>query len=334
MSHFDEIFELIKYDPRAADALADSISELAAILDCDPQTANRLVKSFLDYYHYGRAERPVDISDEVSLLIIELTRPFRVPFTVEIMKPLIDGIGVIQGKDVLDYGAGSGKDTIMFSRLGASVTYADLPSETRANTAKRFEIRKLGNIDMQDVRRLDPVRRYDVVNCFDVMQLVYDVEYVLADVIARLKEGAHLLFFACFENQWDGCHIEKNCGYLPYFTEILLSIGLEPVMPVRKDGFAITRGLKPGGHQTYHLKRKRPIRGSITEERETIRKELYGLSLRYSERTMRWCAAALPLAKLFRKDLAAGIADNLFDNYAIKRLSKYRLAELANGAHA
>jgi SAM-dependent methyltransferase len=332
MSDFDAIFQLIKYDPKAADAVADSISELSAILDCDSDTANRLVTSFLGYYHYGKGERPAGINDDLSVLLSELTRPFRIPFTVEIMKPLIDGIGAIQGKDVLDYGAGSGKDTIMFSRLGASVTYAEIPSKSVEYTEKRFKIRRLSNVDMKDVRRLDPDRRYDVVNCFDVMQLVYDVEYVLADLITRLKEGAHLLFFACFENQWDGCHIEKNCGYLPYFTEILLSIGLEPVMPVRNDGFAITRGLKPGGHQTYHLKRKRPIRGSITEERETIRKELYGLSLRYSERTMRWCAAALPLVKLFRRDLAAGIADNLFDNYGINRLSKYRLAELANRA--
>lgn len=334
MRDFDEIYQIIKYDPKAVDPLADSISELAAILACDPDAAGRLVKGVLDYYHYGTAALPADLPDEIVRLVVEITRPLRIPFTVEIMKPLIDGIGVIQGKDALDYGAGSGKDTILFSRLGASVTYADLPTPTTPYTAKRFEIRNLRNVDMKDVRRLDPNRRYDLVNCFDVMQLVYDVEYVLADVIARLKEGGHLLFFACFENQWDGSHIEKNCGYLPYFTNILLSIGLEPVMPVRKDGFAITRGLKPGGHQTYHLKRNRPIRGSITEERGTIRKELYGLSLRFSERTMRWCAAALPLAKLFRRDLAAGIADNLFDNYAIKRLSKYRLAELSNGAHA
>lgn len=332
MSDFDEIFQLIKYDPRSVDAVADSVSELSALLDYDSDTAGRLVKTFLDYYHYGTGVLPPDFPEELEILLMELTRPFRIPFTVEIMKHLVDGIGVLQGKDVLDYGAGSGKDTILFSRLGASVTYADLPHPTRANTAKRFEIRKLSNIEMKDVRRLDPDRRYDVVNCFDVVQLVYDVEYVLADVIARLKEGGHLLFFACFENQWDGSHIEKNCGYLPYFTEMLLSIGLEAVMPVRVDGFAITRGLKPVGQQTYHLRRVRPNRGSITEERETIRKELYGLSLRYSDRTMRWCAAALPLAKLFRRDLAMGIADNLFDNYAIKRLCKYRLAELANGA--
>jgi SAM-dependent methyltransferase len=331
MSDFDEIFQLIKYDPKSIDPLTDAISELAAILDCDADTASRWVKSFLDCYHYGTAEKPAGITNEVYILLIELTRPFRIPFTVEIMKPLLDGIGSLQGKDVLDYGGGSGKDTIMFSRLGASVTYAEIPSKSVEYTEKRFKIRQLSKVDMQDVTRLDPGRRYDVVNCFDVMQLVYDVEYVLADVIARIKEGGHLLFFACFENQWDGAHLEKNCGYLPYFTEILLSVGFEPVMPVRKDGFAVTHGLKPAGHQTYHLRRTRPIRGSIIEERETIRKELYGRSVRYSERTMRWCAAALPLAKLFRNDLAGLIADNLFDNYAIRRLSRYRLARLSNG---
>jgi SAM-dependent methyltransferase len=329
MSDFDEIFQLIKYDPKTTDAVEDSISELSAILDCDSDAANRLVTSFLDYYHYGKGERPAEINDDLSVLLSELTRPFRIPFTVEIMKPLLDGIGVIQGKDVLDYGAGSGKDTIMFSRLGALVTYAEIASKKVEYTKKRFEIRQLHHTEIEDVALLDPDRRFDIVNCFDVLQLVYDVEYVLADVIARLKEGGHLILFACFENQWDGSHIEKNCGYLPYFTEILLSIGLEPVMPVRNDGFAITRGLKPGGHQTYHLKRNRPIQGSAREEGEAIRKELYGLSLGYSERTMRWCAAALPLAKLFWRDLAEEIVNNLFDNYAIKRLSKHRLAELS-----
>jgi SAM-dependent methyltransferase len=330
MSDFDEIFELIKYDPKAVGPLADAVSELAAILECDAGTADRLVKSFLDYYHYGTAEMPAGITNDLEVLLIELTRPFRIPFTVEVMKPLLGGIGVLQGKDVLDYGAGSGKDSIMFSRLDASVTYAEIPSKSVEYTKKRFKIRHLSKVDIKDVRHLDPDRRYDVVNCFDVMQLVYDVEYVLADVIARINEGGHLLFFACFENQWDGSHLEKNCGYRPYFTEILLSIGLEPVMPVRKDGFAVTRGLKSADHQTYHLRRTRPIRGSIIEERETIRKELYGRSVRYSERTMRWCAAALPLVKLFRNDLAGLIADNLFDNYAIRRLCKYRLAQLSN----
>jgi len=331
MTDFDEIFQLIKYDANAVEPLADAISELAAILECDADTADRLVKSFLDHYHYGTAEMPAGISNDLNVLLIELTRPFRIPFTVEVMKPLLDGIGVLRGKDVLDYGAGSGKDSIMFSRLDASVTYAEIPSKSVEYIEKRFKIRQLSKVDIKDVRHLDPDRRYDVVNCFDVMQLVYDVEYVLADVIARIKEGGHLLLFACFENQWDGSHVEKNCGYLPYFTEILRSVGFEPVMPIRKDGFAVTHGLKPAGHQTNHLKRIRPIRGSIVTERETIRKELYGLSVRYSERTMRWCAAALPLAKLFRKDLAELIADNLFDNYAIRRLSKYRLSQLSNG---
>ena len=115
----------------------------------------------------------------------------------------------------------------------------------------------------------------------------------------------------------------KIVDIFPILREILLSIGLEPVMPVRKDGFAVTHGLKPAGHQTYHLKRTLSIRGSTTAEWEAIRKELYELSVRYSERTMRWCSAALPLAMLFRKDLAGVIADNLFDNYAIRQLSEF-----------
>ncbi|MBV8483388.1 MAG: methyltransferase domain-containing protein [Verrucomicrobia bacterium] len=328
MNDFDEIFNVIRYDPKSADALDDAISELAAILDCGAESAGQLVKRFLDFYHYGTGPFPADVPDENVMLMIELTRPFRIPFMVAVMKPLLDRIGAIQGKDVLDYGAGSGKDSILFAKLGASVTYAELPSHTRANTAKRFKIRGFHNIEMKDVRRLDPDRRYDVVDCIDVLQLVYDVEYVLADIVARLKEGGHLLCFACFENHWDGSHIEKNCGYQPYFTDMLLSIGLEPLGPVRRDGFWITRGLKPSGLQTYHLRRVRPIRGAIEEEREIIRRELYHFSFTHSSRAMRWCATALPFAKLFRRDLATAIADNLFDNYAIRRLSKHQLETL------
>jgi hypothetical protein len=173
---------------------------------------------------------------------------------------------------------------------------------------------------------MDSISRYDIVNCMDVVEHVYDTEYVVADLIARTKKGGHILCWPCFVNSWNGDHIEKNCGYLPYFTDMLLAVGLEPISPVPIYDFATSRGLKPTGVVLYHLRRTRLVSGSVAEEREGIRKELYRLSLRFSDRTMRWCSAALPFAKIFRKDLAGTIADNLFDNYAINRLSKHQLA--------
>ena len=330
MSDFDEVFQLLKYDPNSTGVLPDSISEISAILNRDIDEAAQLVKRMLDNYHYRIAALPADMPHEIFMLVGMITQPFRIPFMVERMKPLVDRLGDIHSQDVLDYGAGGGKDTILFARLASFVTYADLPDLTTAYISKRFEIRKLGNVEMKDVRRLDPDKRYDIVNCMDVVEHVYDVEYILADLIARLKEGGHLLCWPCFVNTWDGDHIEKNCGYLPFFTDMLLAVGLEPVAPVRNDGFAVTRGLKPTDLQLYHLRRARPIRGSIAEESETIRRELYRLSLRYSDRTIRWCCAALPFARVFRKDLATSIANNLFDNYAIKRLSAKRLETLSN----
>jgi SAM-dependent methyltransferase len=332
MSDFDEIFELIKYDRNSTDALQDSISEISAILHRNSDEAAQLVKRMLDNYHYGLTVLPGDMPHEIFMLICDVTQPFRIPFMVERMKPLIDRLEDVHKKDVLDYGGGGGKDTILFARLASSVTYADLPDLVTTYISKRFEIRSLRNVEIKDARRLDPERRYDIVNCMDVVEHVYDVEYILADLIARVKEGGHLLCWPCFENQWDGDHIEKNCGYLPYFTDMLLEVGLEPVAPVRKDSFAVKRGLKPAELQLYHLRRARPICGSIAKERETIRRELYRLSLRYSGRTMRWCSAAFPFAWIFRKPVAACIADNLFDNYAIRRLSLNRLQTLSESA--
>jgi hypothetical protein len=137
---------------------------------------------------------------------------------------------------------------------------------------------------MNDVRRLDD-RRYDIVNCMDVVEHVYDVEYITADLIARLKLGGHLLCWPCFVNHWDGDHIEKNCGYLPHYTDMLLAVGLEPVAPVPPRDFAQQRGLKPSYVTLDHLRRVRPISGSIADEREAIRKELYRISRDYKADT-------------------------------------------------
>jgi hypothetical protein len=58
MSDFDEVFQLVKYDPNSTGVLPDSISEISAILNRDTNEAAQLVKRMLDNYHYRIAPFP------------------------------------------------------------------------------------------------------------------------------------------------------------------------------------------------------------------------------------------------------------------------------------
>jgi hypothetical protein len=83
MSDFDEIFQLIKYDPHSSDVLPDSISEISAILNQDTDGAAQLMKRVLDYYHYRITALPADIPHEIFMIVAMIAQPFRIPFMVE-----------------------------------------------------------------------------------------------------------------------------------------------------------------------------------------------------------------------------------------------------------
>jgi SAM-dependent methyltransferase len=311
-------WELIQY--KEADLLSDAEAEVAAALDIPIKDAAALVSQELESYHFKRADYPSNIDQSTFMFIGMVTSSYR----IERMTKRFDWI-VQQlegtGPTVLDYGGGGGKDSIIFARLGKRVTYADLINTVTPFIRRRFELRNL-DIEIVDVRELGE-RRYDIINCMDVIEHCYDVENVTADMLSRLTPGGHLFIWPAFFNSWDGDHVEKNCGYARYYFKMFSQIGFDIV------------GSEDG---VYHVVRRRPIALSVAKEREQIRQELYSLSAKWSLIEAMRAAAQLPVRVAvkyafrgrFRLPLSWALAEGLspvIDNLAIWRLSNHRLLE-------
>jgi SAM-dependent methyltransferase len=328
-------YDLLRFQPNSPNVLSDCIAEIAALLNTDEARARDLVQRVLDHYHFQIAPMPTDIGSSLFGMIVHVTQPFRLPSMTERMDPLLERLPPSGLSTLLDYGGGGGKDSIIFAKAGYRVTFADFEHVMTDLLRKRFALRNL-DVEFHDVLRL-PDRRYNIINCLDVIEHIYDVEFVVADLIARLREGGHLLLMPAFFNSWDGDHVEKNCGYVPYFYDMLLQAGLEPVSAPQKAPFLSKIGIRAGfSDELYHVCRTRKISGTIAEERKQISQLLYRLSNKYSTRTMLYCGAVLPFAAgahgVFRllglgrlQRIMPKIADNFFDNYSIRRLSQHRL---------
>ena len=93
-----------------------------------------------------------------------------------------------------------------------------------------------------------------------------------------------------------------------------------------------------------HLIRERPIGGSVAEEREAIRQELYRLSTRFSRVALKalllfpfamvagWLSIGKTRVRI--KNWAERILSTVIDNLAIRRPSRHRLDEMEARAEA
>ncbi len=305
---------------RTLDVLEDNALELSELANLPVAQARTLIQNVLDYYHYRRTGYPADLDRCLFHLILHLTQPFRIPVMTSRIDSVLDQLkGILPGATLLDYGGGGGKDSIILAKAGCQVTFADFSNNTLiAYVQKRFATRGL-NIPTLDVRDVGG-RRFDMINCLDVIEHVYDVEYVVADLVAHLNGGGHLLCWPAFFNDWTGEHIEKNCGYGAYFPTLLERAGLR---------------LVEGRIDIMGLVKERPCCGTVEAERETIRKGLYSISRRLALRSAEKAIVLLPLRLLKgqmsirdpqrRTDARHNAISKIIDNLAIWRLSDHRL---------
>ena len=220
------------------------------------------------------------------------------------------------------------------------MTYGELLDPLTPFVVERFCRRGL-EIEVRDVRDLGEAC-YDIISCMDVVEHVYDVEYVLADIAARLRQGGHLICFPAFMNLWDGDHVEKNCGYVSYWVRMLESIGFRCFREGKSrrslDALMTWSGIHLPEIPVVHLVRERPVSGSVTKEREAIREELYRLSARLSVRAALKALLILPFAAVARwtsfgktrvriENWTERLLSTVIDNLAIRRLSRHRLEE-------
>ena len=332
---------------RGHDPLDDAVAEFAELTGVAGEEGVATVERVLAWYHEGHSDYPAGLDRTLADLAIHLTQPYRIPVMTTRVNRLLESLAQTEGLEtLLDYGGGGGKDSIIFARAGFRVTYCDLLDTLTPYVRRRFELRGL-EVDVVDVRDLGGAR-FDVINCMDVIEHVYDVEYVVADIAARLRLGGQLLCYPAFFNSWNGDHVEKNCGYTPYFTRMLEAIGFEVVDEFDPHGASAGRagrflfrvGLRDREMPVLRISRARPLSGSVAEERERFRQELYRLSRRFSIRRAAASAALLPavalsallvpVPKLRRKgrNTSDRLLSSTIDNLAIWRLSRQRLSEL------
>lgn len=333
-------YSLIRYSEKSVDVLKDTILETADVLGISNNDADKLVKDVLDYYYYRKKTKlSSSMAHSIFQIIVHITQPFRIPAMTLRMDKFIEELSKFTDlKTVLDYGGGGGKDSIIFSKLGYKVSYADLLNDLTPYVEKRFFLREL-DVRILDVRYMND-ERYDIINCMDVIEHCYDVEYVTADIVSRLKTGGNLLCMPTFINTWDGDHVEKNCAYRVFYKIMLKKIGLE-LYQHRTNSLIDRIKMFAGKVELYHAIKKVSSSKFIEIERAELRIKLYKMSKRYSFILAMSCFCLYPAVIFFslplyiskkgvklRKDIIAVFYSHIIDSLAVRRLSSHRLEEL------
>ena len=296
-------YQLVRF--QVDDPLEDAALETTAIAGLSLDDARALVRTNLLHYHFKLLDEPPGVDRQLYHLVGNLTQHARLPIMTTRMNWVLDQLAPLPDvHTALDYGGGGGRDSIILAKLGYQTTYSDLIGQFTPWVEKRFRVRELP-IRVTDVRDLGE-QRFDLITCMDVLEHIYDLEYAVGDLFAHLRPGGHLITYPCFYNSWDGDHVEKNCGYRPYFLELVAEIGLRLVA---REG------------EVYHLVRETPQQASCAIEREAARRELY----KHSER-LSFQAATKAMGQM-NNDFDVEIISALIDNFAIWRLSRHRLAE-------
>jgi len=98
----------------------------------------------------------------------------------------------------LDYGSGIGSDALVFAEAGFDVTLADVSEPLLAFAQWRCEQRglKVQTIDLK--RRQPPVRTFDAVVCFDVLEHVHRPMRTLDQIARSMRPGGFLFVHAPF----------------------------------------------------------------------------------------------------------------------------------------
>jgi SAM-dependent methyltransferase len=302
-------WQLLKYS--SDDPVEDAAFELAGILGVELDVAKEMVEGVLNSYHRKNIPTPKYINYYLYSFIVHLTQSYRIPGMTSrfdwFLKILdIERLGFI--KNGLDYGGGGGKDTIILAKKGINFTYSDLLSPLSDFVSKRFQLRGL-DVKIMDVRDFDE-ERFDLINCMDVLEHIYDLENALSDISSRLNNGGVLFIVPAFFNSWDGDHIEKNCAYQEWFPELAAVAGLQLIG--KYDKF------------TYCFLRESRELISVSKEKEDTVKKLYIKSKEVSLSNALRGLDEINNTKSLNEKLINDISDNL----AIYRLSNNRLSTL------
>ena len=112
-------------------------------------------------------------------------------------------MGKLQGKVVLDYGCGSGEETLYFAKLGAEVYSIDISPigiETTKKRAKTHHVEDRVHAQVMDAMKTEfPSETFDVIHGIGILHHL-DMDKAIEEVRRLLKKGGKALFLEPVNN--------------------------------------------------------------------------------------------------------------------------------------
>jgi SAM-dependent methyltransferase len=130
----------------------------------------------------------------------------------------------LDGKKVLEVGAGIGLHTPFFLERGCDVTVTDGRPENVAEIARRLPQARTAVVDMEIDRSLADLGRFDIVYCYGLLYHLSNPERALAR-IAEVCDGQLLLSTAVSPGNYDELLLVRDPDY---FNQALSGIGCRP----------------------------------------------------------------------------------------------------------
>ncbi len=221
--------DALKLDPNSADEKTDVAQEFSQITNVSFSDSLRLLEWTLETDKTIMLNRDKDvelpplglpIDKDTQHMMLWISHRFRVPgrkraerleFAYGAIKRFEDAQGY---KSLMDFGGGGGNDAIFYAKNGFNTICADLPSGVQDSyIRKRFQLHGT-DCKLEDVSALSSNRKFDVMHNMDVIEHVYDVEGVLAQMLSLLRDGGLLVIEEdCFNVIYRNRHLEKNRFY-------------------------------------------------------------------------------------------------------------------------
>jgi len=129
-------------------------------------------------------------------------------------------------KTALDYGGGTGEYCIHLAKHGINMTYCDVYGYTWKFSQWRFKKRNL-NINMLRAGQ-DPLGKYDLIVCTDVLEHVKNPPKTLATLHEALHSGGFLVATFPFDVRKPQ-HLEENVKYSQTIRVTLSDMGFKPI---------------------------------------------------------------------------------------------------------
>jgi len=130
----------------------------------------------------------------------------------------------LQGKKVLEVGAGIGLHTPFFLERGCEVTVTDGRSENVAEIKRRLPTVRTAVVDMEVDRPLSELGRFDIVYCYGLLYHLGNPERALAR-LAEVCDGQLLLETAVSPGNHDELLFVRDPDY---FNQAVSGVGCRP----------------------------------------------------------------------------------------------------------